>query len=68
MSNCVRDLYYYELVKKCSKCGKISLKSNFHKDLKRNDGIFWQCKLYRKVYRKKYYEEKIDLEIIKQRI
>ena len=30
MSNCIEDLYDYDLVKKCSKCGNISLKSSFH--------------------------------------
>ena len=39
MSNCIKDLYDYDLVKKCSKCGIISLKSNFHKDNTRNDGL-----------------------------
>ena len=39
MSNCIKDLYDYELVKKCSKCGIISLKSNFHKRLKSTDGL-----------------------------
>ena len=31
MRNCIKDLYDYELVKKCLKCGNISLESNFHK-------------------------------------
>ena len=31
MSSCFKDLHEYELVKKCSKCGIISLKSNFQK-------------------------------------
>ena len=30
MSTCVKDLYDYELIKKCSKRGIISLKSNFY--------------------------------------
>ena len=30
MSNCIKVLYDYDMVKKCSKCGTISLKSNFH--------------------------------------
>ena len=33
MSGCIKDLYNYELVKKCSKCEIISLKSNFCKDI-----------------------------------
>ena len=31
MSSCVKDLYDYDFYKKCYKCGKISFKSNFHK-------------------------------------
>ena len=31
MRNCIKDLYDYDLIKKCSKCKIISLKSNFHK-------------------------------------
>ena len=34
MSSCIKDLYDYDLIKKCFKCGNISLKSNFHKEKK----------------------------------
>ena len=34
MSNCIKDLYEYDLVKKCSKCEIVKLKSNFHKKIK----------------------------------
>ena len=44
MSNCIKDLYDYDLVKKCSKCGIVNLKSNFHKKLKSSDDLFSQCK------------------------
>ena len=44
MSNCIKDLFDYDLVKKCSKCGIISLKSNFHKKLKSSDGLQPHCK------------------------
>ena len=30
MSSCIKELYDYDLVKKCSNCENISLKSNFH--------------------------------------
>ena len=50
MSSCIEELYDYDLIKKCSKCGIISLKSNFHKDNKRNDGLFNRCKVCRKDY------------------
>ena len=32
MSTFIKELFDYELVKKCSKCKIISLKSNFHKN------------------------------------
>ena len=38
MSNSIKDLFDYDLVKKCSKCGIISLKSNFHKNKTKSDG------------------------------
>ena len=44
MSNCIKDLYNYELVKKCLKCGNISLKRNFHKNKNRKDGLKAYCK------------------------
>ena len=34
MSSCNKDLFDYDLLKKCSKCGIISLKINFHKNKK----------------------------------
>ena len=43
MSNCIKDLYDYGLVKKCSKCGIISLKSDFYKDKSKNDGLKAIC-------------------------
>ena len=39
MSNCIKDLD-----KKCSKCGIISLKSNFHKNKIMRDGLNTHCK------------------------
>ena len=50
MINCIKDLYDYDLIKKCSKCKNILLKSNFHKDNTRNDGLYNQCKVCRKDY------------------
>ena len=53
MSNCIKVLYDYNFVKKCGKCGIISLKSNFHKGKTKNDGLKRNCK----VCRKQYYNE-----------
>ena len=44
MSTCINDLYDCYLVKKCSRCGIVNLKSNFHKRLKSSDGLFALCK------------------------
>ena len=53
MSNSIKDLYDYNLIKKCSKCGIISLKRNFHKNkLTKSDGRS-ECI----ACRRKYYNE-----------
>ena len=44
MSNCIKGIFDYELVKNFSGCGFVKMKSNFHKRLKSNDGLFSQCK------------------------
>ena len=44
MSNCIKDLYNYNLIKKCSKCAIVKLKSIFHKRSKSSDGLQPQCK------------------------
>ena len=44
MSNCIKDLYDYNLIKKCSKCGIVKLESNFHKNKKSSDGLNKHCK------------------------
>ena len=50
MSGCLEDLYDYDLVKKCSKCGIIPLKSNFYKDSIRKDGYKSECTFCSKQY------------------
>ena len=49
MNNCIKDLFDYDLVEKCLKCGNISLKSNFHKDKNREDGLQPDCKSCKKI-------------------
>ena len=44
MSNCIKDLFDYDLVKKCCRCKNILLKSNFHKNKNMSDGFKPQCK------------------------
>ena len=64
MSNCIKDLYDYDLVKKCSKCGIVSLKSNFHKNKLTKSGLRSECITCRRKHynenqekNKKYYLE-----------
>ena len=74
MSNSITDLYDCDLVKKCCRCKNILLKSNFHKDNKRKDGLYNQCKVCRKEYymknsnkliqiQKDFYSENRDSEL-----
>ena len=44
MSTCIEDLYDYDLVEKCSKCGIISLKINLYKKSRSKDGLNSICK------------------------
>ena len=44
MSNCIKDLYDYDLVKKCCRCKLIFLKSIFYKSKNMSDGLHPQCK------------------------
>ena len=60
MSNCIKDLYDYDLVKKCSRCKIISLKSNFHKNKNMNDGLQTHCISCVKQKQKQYYNENPD--------
>ena len=43
MSSCIKELYDYGSVRRCSKCGLISYKSNFHRDMKKNDELTPHC-------------------------
>ena len=67
MINCIKDLYDYDLVKKCSKCGIISSKSNFHKNKLTKSGVPSECITCRRKYynenqekSKNYYSENLD--------
>ena len=67
MSNCIKDLYDYDLVKKCCRCGIVSLKSNFHNNKLTKDGVRSECMICRRKYynenqekTKKYYVENRD--------
>ena len=44
MNNCIKDLFDYDLDKKCCRCKNTLLKSNFHKNINRKDGLQSRCK------------------------
>ena len=56
MSNCIKDLLDYDLVKKCCRCKSICLKTNFCKSKNMSDGLHPQCISCGK----KYYNESRD--------
>ena len=62
MSICIKDLFDCDLVKKCYRCKNILLKSNFHKNKNRKDGLQSQCKLCAQ----KYYIDNRDWLIDRQ--
>ena len=56
MSNCVKDLYDYDLIKKCCRCKLNCLNSNFYKNKNMSDSLHPQfifCS-------KKYFNENRD--------
>ena len=63
MSNCIKDLMGFDLIKKCCRCKNILLKSNFHKKKNRKDGLHSQCKFCANDYYKNYYNKNRDSEL-----
>ena len=63
MSNCIKDLYDYDLVKKCCMCKNISLNSNFNEKTKSKDGLQSQCRYCSNDYNKNYYNKNHDSEL-----
>ena len=43
MSNCIKDLYDYDLVEKCSRCKNVLSKSNSHTDINRKNCVQRIC-------------------------
>ena len=65
MSVCIKDLFDYDLVKKCCRCKNIFLKTNFHKDKKTKDGLFSQYR-FCVVQRQKIYDSENREKILKR--
>ena len=55
MSTCIKDLFDYDLVKKCRVCKNVLLTSKFYKNKNISDGLQSQCKFCVKGYNKNYY-------------
>ena len=68
MSDCIKDLYDYDLIKKCCKCKNVLLKSNFYKNKNISDGLHSQCKFCVNDYNKNYYVANQDRLLNKQKL
>ena len=62
MSNCIKDLYDYELVKKCCVCKNILLKSNFNRNKTKRDGVQSICIICFKQYHNNRKERRSILD------
>ena len=62
MSTCIKDLYDYDLIKKCRVCKNISLMSNFGKKIKTKDGLQSQCNFCANDYNKNQCNKNRDSE------
>ena len=66
MSNCIKDVYDYNLTLNCCVCKNILLKSNFNKNTKPKDGLQSQCKFCVNEYNKNYYVDNKNRLLNKQ--
>ena len=62
MSTCIKDLFDYNLVKKCGRCKNILLKSNFNKDKTKKDGVQGICIICFKQYHNNRKERRSILD------
>ena len=63
MSNCIKDLYDYELVKKRCRCKSICLKSNFYKNVNKRVGVDFMCKVCMNKYIKRYMKTRKKTDV-----
>ena len=63
MSTCIKDLYDYDLDKKCCRCKSICLKFNFRKNVNRKDGVNAMCKICLNKYIKEYMKKRIKTDV-----
>ena len=62
MSNCIKDLFDYDLVKKCCRCKNILLKSTFNKNKTKKDGVQSICIICFKQYHNNREERRSILD------
>ena len=62
MSNCIKDLYDYDLIKKCCRCKKNFLKSNFNRNKTKRDGVQNICIICFKDYHNNRKERRSILD------
>ena len=62
MSSSIKDLYGYNLVKKCCRCKNILLKSNFNKNKTKKDGLQSFCIICFEQYHNKRKERRSILD------
>ena len=58
MSSCIKELYDYDLVKKCCRCKPICFKSNFFKNVNKKDGLASMCKVCMNKYIEEYMKNR----------
>ena len=68
MSSCIKELYDYDLIKQCCRCGILSLMCIFYKDKTKRNGYRPKCKICSKKYSKKYYYDNQDRLLNKQKM
>ena len=68
MSNCIKDLFDYDLVKKCCRCKNILLKTNFNKNKTKKDGVQNICVIFFKQYHNNRKERRNILDKQRRRM
>ena len=60
---CNKKLYDFEKIEKYPRCKSICLKSNFHKNVNRKDGVISICKICMNKYIKEYLKTRLKTDV-----
>ena len=63
MSTCTKDLFDFDLIKKCRVCKFFSFKSNFRKNTKSEGGLQSEAKVFKNDHNKNYFKKSRDSEL-----